>query len=246
MMTNSGDGGARQSTRLFAACGVGALHLGAVAAFAPLGMAVPLEAGEAPVINLTLEHSPRFDAPYPSSVASTKASVSSTQPATPPLELQLRETPLQPDAAAVEPVAAPSPPSPAPSQVMAADATAHRDTGSVTMPASSVGATQGGGGRVLGAGATSQEDLYMARVIAWIEQNKRSPADTASGVATVRFVLDRRGSVRGVELVRTSGSRRLDQAALDQIRETQPFPRPAPNATWRTREFTLNIEYRRR
>ena len=109
-----------------------------------------------------------------------------------------------------------------------------------------MGATQGGGGRVLGAAAASQEDLYVAQVIAWIEKNKRSPAGSKSGVVTIRFVLDRRGSVQDVRLIRTSGSRLLDVAALDQIRTTQPFPRPGPDATWRMREFTFNIDYQHR
>jgi protein TonB len=199
--------------------------------------------GEAPVINLTLEPSPRFDAPSPPS-----PEVREKQPQAPAASAPAQQRPkvivrdisapssdaflsaaqthkfAEPDAAVLAPVAA---------------------AASVTQRLSSeAGATQNGGGRVMGAAASRLEDDYAARVLAWVEQHKRAPSGGDHGVVTVQFLLDRRGTVRDLRLMRSSGSRGLDQAALDQIQNTQPFPRPEPGAAWRTRSFTLNIDYR--
>lgn len=226
--------------------GVGSLHLCAVMALVASNAAGRPEMGEAPVINLTLEPSPRFDAPSPPSVASSAATAAVASPVRPP-ELRPRDKPILPDPAiptlSITPSTLPSPSTPV---IQAAEATSRQAAGPASTQASEAGATQGGGGRLLGAAAASQEDLYVARVIAWIEQNKRSPARSATGLVTVRFILDRRGGVRDLRLIHSSSSRLLDLAALDQIRTTQPFPRPGAGATWRTREFTINIEYRRR
>jgi protein TonB len=246
MTRRPGAGAIRRSTRLWITGGVGFMHLGAAVVFVSPNVAGRLEMGEAPVINLTLEPSPRFDAPSPPSVASSTADAAAAPPVRPP-ELHPRETPIAPDSEVpTYLVSTPAPPLPPNSAVLMTKALADPAAGAVSTQASEAGATQGGGGRVLGVAAVSQEDLYAARVIAWVERNKRSPTGSGTGVVTLRFVLDRRGGVRDAQLVRSSGSRLLDRAALDQIRTTQPFPQPGPGTTWRTREFTLNIDYRRR
>jgi TonB family protein len=69
---------------------------------------------------------------------------------------------------------------------------------------------------------------WRQALIAQIERNKRFPENAAgrSGVATIAFDLDAGGRLTGVRLVTSSGSRALDQAALDLIQRAQPFPAP--------------------
>lgn len=66
----------------------------------------------------------------------------------------------------------------------------------------------------------------------------------AAGIVTVRFRLDRRGGVRASEIVASSGARTMDQAALSQLKEVTPFPRPPATAPWRTRDFTDRLDFR--
>ncbi|WP_420478722.1 TonB family protein [Brevundimonas sp. FT23028] len=213
------------------------------------------DGGAAPVINLTLEPSPRFESrtpPAAEAVADRSAAPAATAPPV-PASPPAREVAARPPVDPVIPAALrPAATAPGFEDVRrtgeARDPRQDGDDagqGRSSVEASVAGATQGGGGRVQGAAAAAQADPYFARVVSWIEQHKRHPGDVAGSV-TVRFRLDRGGRVAGLRLLRSSGVRALDRAALEQIRSTQPFPRPDPGVRWATREFTVNIEYRSR
>jgi protein TonB len=109
--------------------------------------------------------------------------------------------------------------------------------------ASEAGPTEGGGAPVVGAAAASTPDAYEAAVLAWIERHKQHPGGPA-GVVTVRFTLDRRGALRASEVLTSSGMGSLDHAALSQLKVAAPFPRPAANTLWRTRDFVVRIDFR--
>lgn len=238
---------------VFAYALVAAAHVGGLALLG-FQAAPELTGGAAPVINLTLMPSPRFDSPTPPAAASKAErqaggaaqpqaadpprahlipAVFPTELAAPlPLQTQPSEHPRRSDDSRTD---APGPPGPGRAG----------ERGRVDADDSVAGATQGGGGQSLGAAAAADTDAYAAEVLAWIERHKRHPGG-ARGVVTVRFELDRRGRVHRLRLVRSSGVRALDRSALDQITATQPFPRPAPGARWSMRDFTVNIDYRAR
>jgi periplasmic protein TonB len=69
---------------------------------------------------------------------------------------------------------------------------------------------------------------WRRELIAQIERHKRFPAGAAgqSGVARVAFSINRSGRVTEVRIAASSGSAALDEAALDLIRRSQPFPTP--------------------
>ncbi|MFC7378921.1 energy transducer TonB [Brevundimonas sp. GCM10030266] len=220
-----------------------------------LQVAPPSDGGAAPVVNLTMEPSPRFDSETPPAAASTADQAAQTravpQPVAAPLRLRETTSTLPSEIIVPRPVqlASPTPrvqdAREAGDQQGVARSTEGQGSGVASTQSSIAGATQGGGGRTLGAAAAADTDVYFARVLAWIERHKRHPGD-AQGVVTVSFRVDRRGRVSGLRLVRSSGVRALDRAALDQITSTQPFPRPDAGAQWATREFTVNIDYRTR
>mgnify|MGYP001795832629 CR=1 FL=1 len=62
------------------------------------------------------------------------------------------------------------------------------------------------------------------------------------GVAVVRFRVSASGGLSSVSIARSSGNRKLDQAAVSHIRRSAPFPKPPKGAS---RSFALPIEFRR-
>ncbi|MFC5373710.1 TonB family protein [Brevundimonas faecalis] len=105
------------------------------------------------------------------------------------------------------------------------------------------GLTSGGGAPIVGASAASTADVYEAQVLAWIERHKHHPGGPA-GAVVVGFTLDRRGKVRSREVLTSSGIGSLDHAALSQLEEAEPFPRPPSSTSWRTRDFIVRIDFR--
>nr|WP_314435030.1 TonB family protein [uncultured Brevundimonas sp.] len=206
--------------------------------------------GGAPVVNLTLEPSPRFDDTSSAATQVTAAApAASTNRPAPPLPKPRRAVV---HALAPETVRVSSNPTPRPlapmltSSIDSAAPAAPGLTSDADIAPSRAGRTQGGGASTLGATATLDEDQYAARVIAWVEAHKGRAAGRATGVATIRFVLDRRGRVHDSGVFTTSGDPNLDALALDAIRNATPFPRPPATTDWRTRTFLVRIDYRRK
>lgn len=218
-------------------------------------LASPREGGGAPVITLDMVAAPRFDSDRAGAREETSGAKAASSSATAagrraaPIRVRRQTPPTTP----TEEVVPASPFTAAASTAPEPAANPDARTGLVS-PASTpstagersvaAGGTTGGGARTLGAAGAASVDPYAARVLAWIEKHKRHPGGGGAGTVTVAFVLDRRGGVLDVRLVRGSGRPELDRAALSQIRATQPFPRPAPGTTWRRRGFDVQIQYR--
>lgn len=79
----------------------------------------------------------------------------------------------------------------------------------------------------------ASEDAFTRGVQQKIEAHKVYPAEAQSlgmtGVVTLLYVIDRSGKLLKVEVVASSGSKLLDQAALQAVRTTtfQPIPEDA-------------------
>ncbi|WP_336962495.1 TonB family protein [Sphingobium aquiterrae] len=98
------------------------------------------------------------------------------------------------------------------------------------------------------ASSHTETDAYSVQVHGWLEHHKSYPREFArsgaQGVVTLGFELDRRGRLRLIRVVSSSGMRWMDRLAQAQLRAAEPFP-PAPtDATWRTREFVVPMRYR--
>ncbi|MEA3385338.1 MAG: TonB family protein [Thermodesulfobacteriota bacterium] len=72
-------------------------------------------------------------------------------------------------------------------------------------------------------------DRYMEMVRLRIERHKIYPRNARvrqmEGDVTVRFIITHEGDVRAVEVVKTSGEKSLDRAALAAVKGAAPFPR---------------------
>jgi len=72
-------------------------------------------------------------------------------------------------------------------------------------------------------------DSYLEMVRLRIERHKKYP-DSArirqiEGSVTVRFIIRPEGDIRSAEVVKTSGNRALDGAALMAVKDAAPFPK---------------------
>ena len=92
-------------------------------------------------------------------------------------------------------------------------------TGIATLPSST------------GTGFGSARDYYQM-VQVKIESRKQYPAtarqQNQEGRVTVSFVIAPDGGVSGLEIIKGSRFKALDQAALDAVKSCVPFPRPPP------------------
>jgi periplasmic protein TonB len=224
-------------------------HVGLLAVMAePADHAGPRATGGAPVINLTLMPAPRMadrDAdqraaqklqPLPTSIPASVPMpvIRTSEPPRGPL-LEIVRVPSTNQPSPVVPGAVPDPQTPPGGGDPRVD-----EAGLLSRS----GQTAGGGAPRLGAAAAPSEDRYAAQVIAWVERHKRDPGGRVSGVAVLRFVLDRQGRLREAAIVSTQGDRQVGPIALDTLRAAQPFPRPATDSNWRTREFHVRLDYR--
>jgi periplasmic protein TonB len=235
--------------RGFVVLSVTAAHAALFLANLPPVSPLPRTEGGAPVVNLTLEPSPRFnDMPSTDSQVARRApAASSNRPATVPKPRPPVLHPLAPETVSMSPDPTPRPLAPMlTSSVVIAAPDALGLPPDAGIAPSRAARTHGGGASTLGATATPDEDRYAARVIAWVEAHKGRAAGRATGVATIRFVLDRRGRVNDSGVFATSGDPSLDALALDAIRNATPFPRAPATADWRTRTFLVRIDYRRK
>ncbi len=88
---------------------------------------------------------------------------------------------------------------------------------------------------------------WQGRLIGQLQRAKHYP-DSAreaaeEGVAAVSFTIDRAGQVLAVHLVRSSGSRALDEEAVALVHRAEPLPPPPPELPGRTVSLTVPIRF---
>jgi protein TonB len=88
---------------------------------------------------------------------------------------------------------------------------------------------------------------WRQALIAQIERHKRFPGNAKgqSGVVKVAFSIDLDGRLTEVQIVASSGSAALDEAAVDLIRQSQPFPTPPSALPKNDLSFVAPIRYLR-
>lgn len=209
------------------------------------------DVGGAPVINLNVVPLAQFDG-LGTSQESEPAGASGSQGETAPEEVTqapaATPAPIEPALTAEElPTTAETGPTIAPEPATSAPRSASGENGPMQGDGegavSTSSTTAGGGARTLGARAAPDEDVYAATVLAWVESHKGRPRASQRGDVVVRFVLDRRGRLRNIDLIGSSGSRTLDRLALEALEAAQPFPLPPSGSDWRTREFRVRLRY---
>jgi periplasmic protein TonB len=95
--------------------------------------------------------------------------------------------------------------------------------------------------------STRRERLtWQKELAAHLDRHKRYPNDRASQAAEIvlGFELDPSGRVLSVRVVRSSGDRSFDDAALAMMRRADPVPAPPPRVADSGLSFTLPIAFR--
>jgi len=87
--------------------------------------------------------------------------------------------------------------------------------------------------------ANNYAGLVRARLASRRPRNVRR-----RGTAVVRFGLSRSGGVRYVKLLRSSGDKSLDSAALAAVRRASPFPRPPAGMSLRQLSFSIPFYFK--
>ncbi len=101
-------------------------------------------------------------------------------------------------------------------------------------------------GLVEGVGLPTKQDYYeMVRLR--IERGKRYPGEAVSmhkeGKVVVSFVIDLEGFVRDLKIVKPCPHKVLNEAALQAVKDSNPFLRPPPRLFTNDIPFELNVTF---
>jgi periplasmic protein TonB len=77
-------------------------------------------------------------------------------------------------------------------------------------------------------GDASLRAAYLGKLRLHLERHKVRPEAKATGVAVVKFIIDPSGKILSREITSSSGSKKLDDAAIATIERSAPFP-PFPS-----------------
>jgi protein TonB len=133
----------------------------------------------------------------------------------------LKPEELKPDKPVEQPVLEPEPPQeldePRPKQVMAAQ---QIEQFAVQEQQSSAEEKEGG--------QATLKMAYLGKLRMHLERHKVRPQAKATGTAVVKFTIDSSGKILSHEITASSGSKKLDDAAIATIERSAPFP-PFPD-----------------
>ena len=251
----------KPSRRLWvlAAAGALALHIGGGAlAVAHLRVDEPDEPLGAPAIEIGLElMSPRLEATDLPPGPDTDASVASPALAEQKAELQETELPKDMPTEADDPDRVVTPndskkPEEEDSKVAAVQTNASTESVATEATATPSSEAIQQGPRSMAPAPGTGESARRARVswqkqlMAHLDRHKRYPAERSqkSAEILVSFVLDRMGHVLSASIVKGSGDRAFDEAALAMVRRSDPVPQPPPLVADEGLNFTLPVIFK--
>jgi periplasmic protein TonB len=98
--------------------------------------------------------------------------------------------------------------------------------------------------KVMDAVATAR---YEQLLVAWLEKHKNYPRRAKrlriEGEGMLRILIDHTGETQQVSLKQSTGNRLLDKAALEMVRQANPFPPMPENDPRQTLEFIVPVAF---
>ncbi len=124
---------------------------------------------------------------------------------------------------------------------VAAEATATPSLDAIRQGPRSVAPVQG-----IGASAQRVRATWQKELMAHLDKHKQYPAERSqkSAEILVSFALDRMGHVLSTSIVKGSGDKAFDEAALAMVRKSDPVPPPPPRVADEGLSFTLPVIFR--
>jgi protein TonB len=113
---------------------------------------------------------------------------------------------------------------------------------SVQEVAPMVATEQQNAGSKLSGGDVTARRAYMGEVAKKLQRNKINPRSTHSGTVMIGFTIDQRGDILSRQIVQSSGSKLLDDAALASLDRSAPFPPPPGEAS--SAPIALQVPFR--
>jgi protein TonB len=96
------------------------------------------------------------------------------------------------------------------------------------IPLESIAAQRESSGQEKKGGDTTAHTAYLGSLRNHLEKNKVNPRTEIVGTAVVHFSVDARGEITSRKIVKSSGHKALDDAALASVEKASPFP-PIPS-----------------
>lgn len=90
-------------------------------------------------------------------------------------------------------------------------------------------------------GSITARTAYIGALRTRLEKSKVNPGSAFTGTVIVKFTVNAKGELISHEVVKSSGSKILDRAALESIEKAAPFP-PMP-AALHEQQFTMSVPY---
>jgi TonB family protein len=94
--------------------------------------------------------------------------------------------------------------------------------------------------------ARRERATWQKALMAHFDRHKRYPADrlTKAAEVTVTFELDRMGHLLSATIVKGSGDRAFDEAALSMLHRSDPVPKPPPLVADEGLSFTMPVNFK--
>ena len=124
---------------------------------------------------------------------------------------------------------------------VAAEATATPSSEAIRQGPRSIAPAQG-----IGESARRARITWQKELMAHLDKHKRYPAERTqkSTEILVSFALDRMGHVLSTSIIKGSGDKAFDEAALAMIRRADPVPQPPPLVADEGLNFTLPVIFK--
>lgn len=91
-------------------------------------------------------------------------------------------------------------------------------------------------------GDTTAYSAYLGRLSKHLEKNKVNPRTRIAGTVVIRFSVDAAGQLKSREVVESSGSKALDDAAIQSVDRAAPFP-PFPEQS-RNEPMVVSVPFK--
>lgn len=171
--------------------------------------------------------------------ATTAESLTATEPESAAPAQAMRPRPRDPAKAAKVAAAQPKPPNPKP-RAKAGNARRNNTQGAETGTQTAKARTKGNTGKKARQSGTAAASNYPGQVMRRIARVPK-PRVNNRGTAVIAFAVSSSGRLASASVARSSGSARLDKAALRVVRQASPFPKPPRGAQ---RRFSIRIKGR--